>query len=64
MKFKEKYLAGEIPFEDIDLYVEEWGNSDELCTLRDYLGLNTQEEDTWISDSEEALQELLDAQKK
>lgn len=64
MKFKEKYLADEIPFEDIDIYVEEWGNSEEDCTLREYLGLNEEEEDVWISDSDEALMELLDSQKK
>ena len=40
MKFKEKYLAGELPFEAIDKYIEDWCNSDE------------------------ALQELLDKQKK
>lgn len=64
MKFKEKYLAGEIPFEEIDRYIEDWGNSEELCTLREYLGLNEEEEDVWISDSDEALLELLDSQKK
>ena len=64
MKFKEKYLAGENPFEDIDIYVERWGNSDETWTLREYLGLNEEEEDVWISDSDEALWELLDKQKK
>lgn len=64
MKFKERYLAGEIPFEEIDRYIEEWGNSDEPCTLREYLGLNAEEEDVWISDSDEALMELLDSQKK
>ncbi len=63
MKFKERYLAGEIPFEEIDRYIEEWGNSDETYTLREYLGLNAEEEDVWISDSDEALQELLDSQK-
>ena len=54
MRFKERYLAGEIPFEEIDTYIEAWGNSDEPCTLREYLGLNVQEEDVWISDSDEA----------
>lgn len=62
-KFKELYLAGEIEFEEIDRYSYRWGMSDETCTLREYLGLNAKEEDVWISDSEEALQELLDAQK-
>lgn len=64
MRFKERYLAGEIPFEEIDTYIEAWGNSDEPCTLREYLGLNVQEEDVWISDSDEALMELLDKQKR
>ena len=64
MKFKEKYLAGQIPFEDIDLYIQEWGESEEPCTLREYLGFNEKEEDIWISDSDEALMELLDRQKK
>ena len=41
-KFKELYLAGEIEFEEIDDYVEKWNNSDEPCTLREYLGLNAQ----------------------
>ena len=29
MTFKEKYLAGEIEFEAIDDYVDEWNNSDD-----------------------------------
>ena len=64
MKFKERYLAGELPFEEIDRYIEDWGNSDETCTLREYLGLDAEEEDVWISESDEALKELLDRQKK
>lgn len=39
-KFKEKYLAGEIAFEEIDDYSQEWGFSDSTDTLREYLGLN------------------------
>ncbi len=64
MKFKERYLSGEIPFEEIDIYIEKWGNSDETCTLRAYLGLSEEEEDVWISDSDEALMELLDRQRQ
>ena len=64
MKFKERYLAGEIPFEEIDAYVEEWNNSDDPCTLREYLGLSAQEEDVWIDVSDEALQDMLDSQKR
>ena len=62
-KFKEHYLAGEIEFEAIDDYSYEWGMSDEECTLAQYLGLNADEEDAWVSESEEALLALLDAQK-
>jgi hypothetical protein len=63
-KFKQKYLDGEIEFEAIDDYSYEWGMSDEECTLREYLGLNAEEEDAWITIGEEALLELLEKQKK
>lgn len=62
-KFKEKYLAGEISFEDIDDYSQEWGFSDVPVTLREYLGLNAEEEDAWVSIGDEALKEMLDKQK-
>lgn len=61
--FKEKYLAGEIPFEAIDDYSYEWGMSEDERTLAKYLGLNAEEEDAWVSVGEEALLELLDKQK-
>ena len=63
MTFKEKYQAGEIEFEAIDDYVDEWNNSDDERTLAVYLGLNADEEDVWIDESDEALQEMLDKQK-
>ena len=62
-KFKEKYLSGEIEFEAIDDYSQDWGFSDTLVTLREYLGLNEEEEDAWVSVGYEALKELLDRQK-
>lgn len=62
-KFKEKYLAGEIAFEEIDDYSQDWGFSDVPVTLREYLGLNEEEEDAWVSVGDEALKELLDRQK-
>lgn len=62
--FKEKYLAGEIEFEEIDEYSYQWGMSDDERTLAEYLGLNADEEDAWVSVSEDALKELLDAQKR
>jgi len=61
--FKEKYLAGEVEFEEIDDYSQEWGLHDDSMTLREYLGLNAEEEDVWISVSDEALKELLDKQR-
>lgn len=63
MKFKEKYLAGELAFEAIDDYIEEWGNSDSELTLANYLGFTAQEEAVWIDDSDEALEEMLAAQR-
>ena len=37
--FKERYLAGEIEFEEIDRYISRWNNSDDERTLAVYLGL-------------------------
>ena len=62
--FKELYLAGEVEFEAIDDYSYEWGISDEECTLAQYLGLNAEEEDAWVSIGEDALYDLLEKQKK
>lgn len=63
MTFKERYIAGEIEFEEIDRYISQWNNSDDTRTLAQFLGLNAEEEDTWIDVSDEALQEMLDRQK-
>ncbi len=62
--YKERYLAGEIDFEEIDEYTHQWSFSDDERTLAQYLGLNAEEEDAWVSISEEALKELLDKQRK
>ena len=62
--FREAYLAGEIPFEEIDEYSYQWGLHDEdPRTLREYLGLSVEEEDAWVNIGEEALIELLDKAK-
>ena len=64
-KFRELYLKGEVPFEAIDDYSYEWGMSDDNEeTLAQYLGLTPEEEDAWVSISEEALREILDSQRK
>lgn len=62
--YKQRYLDGEIEFEAIDDYSYEWGMSEDPRTLCQYLGLNEEEEDTWVSIGEDALKELLDQQKK
>lgn len=64
MTFKEKYLAGEVLFEEIDDYIEVWNNSSDTCTLAQFLGLNADEEDIWIDDSDEALKEMLDKERR
>lgn len=64
MNFKQLYLAGKLEFEAIDDYVEEWNNSDDERTLAQFLGLNAEEEDAWISVGDDALYEMLEAQKK
>ena len=62
--FKERYLAGEIEFEEIDDYVDEWNSSDDTRTLAQFLGLNEEEEDVWIDEGDDALYELLEQQKE
>ena len=39
MTFKELYLSGQIPFEEIDRYISRWNRSDDERTLAKYLGL-------------------------
>lgn len=63
MTFKEKYLAGEIEFEEIDNYIDTWNSSDEERTLAQFLGLNGDEEDVWIEESDEALKVMLDKER-
>lgn len=64
MTFKELYLSGQVPFEEIDRYISRWNRSDDERTLAKYLGLNADEEDVWIDDSDEALKEILDARER
>lgn len=64
MTFKELYLSGQIPFEEIDRYISRWNNSDDPRTLAKYLGLNAKEEDVWIEESDDALWDLLDSYEK
>ena len=59
MTFRERFMNGEAEFDEIFDLTDKWNFSDETCTLREYLGLTAQEEDVWISDSDEALEELM-----
>lgn len=59
MTFKELFLAGEVEFDEIHKFTSKWNFSDDPRTLREYLGLNAEEEDVWVSVSDEALEEML-----
>ena len=62
--FKERYLSHEIELEAIDDSIIEWNNSDTEETLAKFLGLNKEEETAWVEDSDDALFDLLEAQRK
>lgn len=64
MNFRERYMNGTIDFEEIFSYTDEWNFSDEACTLRAYLGLTPEEEDLWISESDDALEAFMKQEKK
>ena len=63
MTFRERYMAGKADFEEIFDLTDQWNFSDETCTLREYLGLTAEEDDIWISESDEALEELMEKEK-
>lgn len=63
--YKELYLSGEIELEAIDDFVHKWNNDPSIeLPLGKYLGLNEEEEDAYVSISEDALFDLLEAQRK
>lgn len=64
MTFRERYMNFETDFDEIFELTDEWNFSDEICTLREYLGLTAQEEDIWISESDEALEQLMEQERK
>lgn len=63
MKFRERYMKHETDFEEIYELTDQWNFSDETCTLREFLGLTPEEEDVWISESDEALEQLLEKER-
>ena len=64
MTFREKYMRHEAAFDEIFDLTDEWNFSDDMRTLREFLGLTEEEEDVWISESDEALEALLEKQYK
>lgn len=63
MTFRERYMNFETDFDEIFELTDKWNFSDETCTLREYLGLTVQEEDIWISESDEALEQLMEQER-
>ena len=54
MTFRERFMNYEAEFDEIFDLTDKWNFSDETCTLREFLGLNAEEEDIWISESDDA----------
>lgn len=59
MTFRERFMNGDTEFDEIFELTDQWNFSDDLRTLREFLGLTAEEEDIWISESDEALEELM-----
>ncbi|MCI7813641.1 MAG: hypothetical protein SO016_07625 [Lachnospiraceae bacterium] len=64
MTFREQFMAGTIEFDEIFDYTEDWNFSDDNRTLREYLGLTEEEEDIWVSQSDEALQAFMEKERE
>lgn len=63
MTFRERFMAGEADFDEIFDLTEQWNFSDEPCTLREYLGLTADEEDIWVTKSDEDLEAYMEQEK-
>lgn len=64
MNFRELYMNGKVSFDEIFDYTEEWNFSEDLRTLREYLGLTPEEEEVWISRSDDALEDLMERERR
>lgn len=64
MNFRERFMNYEAEFDEIYDLTDQWNFSDETCTLREFLGLNAEEEDLWISESDEALETFMENERK
>ena len=63
MTFRDRFMRGEASFDEIFDLTDEWNFSDTLMPLREYLGLTAEEEDVWVSESDEALEELMERER-
>jgi len=63
MTFRERFMQYEAEFDEIFALTDQWNFSDETCTLREFLGLNAEEEDIWISDSDDALEQFMEKER-
>ena len=64
MTFRERVMNHEAEFDEIFDLTDQWNFSDETCTLREFLGLNAEEEDIWISESDDALEQFMEQERK
>lgn len=64
MTFRERFMKHETEFDEIFDLTDKWNFSDETCTLREFLGLNAEEEDIWISESDEALEAFMEQERR
>ena len=64
MTFRERFINHETEFDEIFDLTHKWNFSDETCTLREFLGLNAEEEDIWISESDEALEAFMEQERR
>ncbi len=59
MIFRKAFMLGQVDFDTIFDLTDEWSSSDDPRTLREYLGLTPEEEDIWITESDEALEDFM-----
>ena len=64
MTFRERFMNHETEFDEIFDLTDKCNFSDETCTLREFLGLNAEEEDIWISESDEALEAFMEQERR
>ena len=63
MTFRERYMRQEAAFDEIFDLTDQWNESEDPSTLREYLGLTVEEEDVWVSESDEALEALMEKER-